>query len=103
MRICGVSGLRELRAVSSTSIWRVIAHCQDSVFRGRFCTPIFPSPRPHMFTMTLVMLDPPGPFDTLATWERHLAYLRCLPADTLLRDEMLRTAEAHIATSSPAT
>jgi hypothetical protein len=53
-----------------------------------------------MFTMTLVLLDPPGPFDTLATWKRHLAYVRSLPPDTLLRSELIEAAEAHIATSS---
>jgi hypothetical protein len=50
-----------------------------------------------MFTMTLVMLDPPGPFDTLATWERHLAYVRRLPPDTLLRAELIQDAEEAIA------
>jgi hypothetical protein len=60
--------------------------------------------RPYITAaMQIYLIDEPSPFTTLVTWERHLAALRLLPADTLLRDEMLRTAEAHIATSSPAT
>jgi hypothetical protein len=47
--------------------------------------------------MTLVLVDPPGPFDTLATWRRHLAALRCLPPDTLLRAELIESAEEAVA------
>jgi hypothetical protein len=60
-------------------------------------------PHPYIFAMRLCLIDPPGPFDTLATWLNHLEVLRRLPADTLLRDEMIRTAEAHIATVLAAT
>jgi hypothetical protein len=44
-----------------------------------------------------VMIDEPTPFDTLATWERHLSDLKRLPADTELKPEMIRTAEQSIA------
>jgi hypothetical protein len=44
------------------------------------------------------MIDPPGPFDTLATWQRHLAeYRRLLPADTILKSELIEAAEEAIA------
>jgi hypothetical protein len=49
-----------------------------------------------MFAMMLVLIDPPGPFDTLQTWQRHLRDLRTLPDGTLLRSELIQTAEAHI-------
>jgi len=53
--------------------------------------------RAHIYRMTLlVLIDPPGPFDTLATWQRHLAECRRLPADTMLKAELIETAEAHI-------
>jgi hypothetical protein len=56
--------------------------------------------------MTLVLIDPPSPFAPLATWERHLAVVRRLPGDTLLKAEMVEAADAQIerlATSLPAT
>jgi hypothetical protein len=57
-----------------------------------------------MVTMTLYLIDPPSPLDTsLATWARHLRYVQSLPADTLLRSELIEAAEAHIATSLAAT
>jgi hypothetical protein len=34
--------------------------------------------------MTLVLIDPPTPFDTLETWQRHLADVRRLPDDVAL-------------------
>jgi hypothetical protein len=56
------------------------------------------SPRPYIATaMRIYLIDPPGPFDTLATWERHLAYVRSLPPDTLLRAELIQDAEEAIA------
>jgi hypothetical protein len=45
----------------------------------------------------LVMIDPPTPFDTLATWQRHLADVRRLPDDVALKSETLRTAEEAVA------
>ncbi len=42
--------------------------------------------------MTLVLIDPPSPFAPLATWQRHLAYVRRLPPDTLLRSELIEEA-----------
>jgi hypothetical protein len=41
------------------------------------------------------LIDPPGPFDTLATWLNHLEVLRRLPADTLLKAEMVKDAEGR--------
>jgi hypothetical protein len=32
----------------------------------------------------------------LATWARHLKVVQSLPADTVLRSELIATAEAHI-------
>jgi hypothetical protein len=46
--------------------------------------------------MTLVLIDPPGAFDDLATWQRYLRDLRTLPNDTVLKAELIETAEAHI-------
>jgi hypothetical protein len=45
----------------------------------------------------LVSVDEPGPFATLATWEQHLAELKSLPADTLLKPQMIAHAEETIA------
>jgi hypothetical protein len=42
---------------------------------------------------TDLLIDEPSPFDTLATWEEHLAFLKSLPKDTGLRSQMLE--EAH--------
>jgi hypothetical protein len=47
--------------------------------------------------MRLCLIDEPTPFDTLATWQRYVADVRRLPDDTLLKSEMLRTAEEAIA------
>jgi hypothetical protein len=47
------------------------------------------------------MLDPPGPFDTLATWQRYLADVRRLPDDTLLKAELIEAAEAAVRRLSP--
>ena len=52
--------------------------------------------RAHMFAMTLVLIDPPSPFDTLATWQHHLHALRSLPDDTVLKAQMVEAAEAQI-------
>jgi hypothetical protein len=52
--------------------------------------------RAYMFAMTLVLIDPPSPFDTLETWQRHLADVRRLPDDTLLKAEMVEAAEEQI-------
>jgi hypothetical protein len=50
-----------------------------------------------MFAMTLVvMIDPPGPFDTLQTWRRHLRDLRSLSDDMVLKAELIESAVAHI-------
>jgi hypothetical protein len=44
--------------------------------------------------MTLVLIDPPSPFDTLATWQRHLADVRrsipAIPNPDLQSDNMQR-------------
>jgi hypothetical protein len=47
--------------------------------------------------MTLVLIDPPSPFATLATWQRHLAYVRGLPDDTLLKAELVEATEEAVA------
>jgi hypothetical protein len=44
----------------------------------------------------IYLIDPPSPFATLETWERHLTYLKSLPDDALLKREMLQTAEETI-------
>ncbi len=44
----------------------------------------------------LVMVDPPGPFDTLARWEQHLGELKKLPENVALRREMLQAAHKVI-------
>lgn len=43
-----------------------------------------------------VMVDEPGPFASLATWERHLASLEALPDRTLLKQQMVEVAKAVI-------
>ncbi len=48
-----------------------------------------------MFAMTLVLIDEPSPWDTLATWQDHLAAVLRLPDDTLLKAEMVEAAEAR--------
>jgi hypothetical protein len=47
--------------------------------------------------MTLVLIDPPSPFDNLATWQRHLVDVRRRPDDTVLKSETLRIAEEAVA------
>jgi hypothetical protein len=47
--------------------------------------------------MQIYLIDEPSPFATLVTWERHLAAVRRLPADTLLRAELIEAAEEAIA------
>lgn len=42
------------------------------------------------------MIDGPDPFDTLQTWEQHLAKLRQLPENVLGRDIMISYAERLI-------
>ena len=46
--------------------------------------------------MTLALVDEPSPFDTLATWRRHLADVRRLSDDTLLKAELIKTAKEAI-------
>jgi hypothetical protein len=46
--------------------------------------------------MTLVLIDPPSPFEPLATWRRHLDECRRLPDDTLLKAELIKTAKEAI-------
>ena len=43
-----------------------------------------------------MLIDPPSPFDTLATWQRHLADVRRLSDDTLLKAEPIKTAKEAI-------
>ena len=43
------------------------------------------------------MIDEPSPFAPLEAWERHLADLKALPIDTVLRPEMIELAEKMIA------
>jgi len=43
-----------------------------------------------------VMVDEPGAFDPLETWESHLTDLKRLPKNTALRDEMIARAEQII-------
>ncbi len=52
--------------------------------------------RAYVSTMTLVLINPPSPFDTLATWQRHLADVRRLSDDTLLKAELIKTAKEAI-------
>jgi hypothetical protein len=44
-----------------------------------------------------VMIDPPGPFSSLTTWEQHLAEVKTLPPNTLQRDQLIDEAEQMIA------
>jgi hypothetical protein len=54
--------------------------------------------RPYITAaMQIYLIDEPSPFTTLVTWERHLATVRRLPADTLLRAELIEAAEEAIA------
>lgn len=46
------------------------------------------------------MVDGPSPFDTMATWKHHLAWLRTLPKDTMLLPEMIADAEEMLARKS---
>jgi hypothetical protein len=51
--------------------------------------------RAYLSAMTLVLIDPPSPFDTLATWQRHLAEVRRLSDDVLLKAEMVEAADLY--------
>lgn len=42
------------------------------------------------------IIDPPGPFDTLETWERHFTLLKSLEP-SVQRDEDIKRAEKMIA------
>jgi hypothetical protein len=44
-----------------------------------------------------VLIDPPGPFDTLERWELHLQKLRSLPANVKLKPQMIAEARRQIA------
>lgn len=44
-----------------------------------------------------MLVDDPGAFDTLATWERHLTDLKKLPKDILGKAGMIKTAKEIIA------
>jgi hypothetical protein len=44
-----------------------------------------------------MLIDPPGPFDTLAEWVSHLRMLEDLPEGTFFREEMIADAKAEIA------
>jgi len=44
-----------------------------------------------------IMIDDPSPFDTLETWERHLAELKRWPDGTPLKSAIIETAEYWIA------
>jgi hypothetical protein len=46
---------------------------------------------------SLNFIDEPSRFDTLETWERHLAFLKRLPPDTVLLMDLIQTAEEEIA------
>jgi hypothetical protein len=41
-------------------------------------------------------IDPPTPYDTLETWERHLAEMRELPDTDSLKMELISEAEEII-------
>jgi hypothetical protein len=47
-------------------------------------------------TATGGLIDDPKPFDTLETWERHLADLTKLPDGWLGKAEAIEHAEQHI-------
>jgi hypothetical protein len=56
------------------------------------------SDRPATSSEPLVaMIDSPGPFSSLATWEQYLSELRALPANTIDRDHLIECAEQTIA------
>ena len=43
-----------------------------------------------------VTIDPPTPYDSLESWEKHLAELQALADETPLKDEMIKQAEEII-------
>jgi hypothetical protein len=43
------------------------------------------------------IIDPPARSAPLQTWERHLQFLRSLPDGTVLKNELISTAEQRIA------
>ena len=47
--------------------------------------------------MKIFMIDGPSPFASVETWERHLADLKSLPDDTLMKSGMIKQAEWMIA------
>jgi hypothetical protein len=47
--------------------------------------------------LVTALIDSPSPFDTLETWEQHLAMLRRMPDNTALKPEMISDAEQVIA------
>jgi hypothetical protein len=44
-----------------------------------------------------VLIDGLSPYDTRETWERHLAYLKRLPASVVLKPELMQDAREMIA------
>jgi hypothetical protein len=44
-----------------------------------------------------VLIDPPGPYDTLETWERHLSELERLPENVYLRKKLIKKARQKVA------
>ena len=46
---------------------------------------------------TLGFLDGPSRSATLERWERHLAFLKSLPNNALLKQQLIATAEERIA------
>jgi hypothetical protein len=51
--------------------------------------------------MRLCLIDEPAPFGTLATWRRHLAEVRRLPNDVMLKAELVQAAAETVARLSP--
>ena len=51
--------------------------------------------------LRLMMLDDPGPFDTLETWEQFLAEVQAMP-DFLLKDSVMENAKWVISQKKPA-
>jgi hypothetical protein len=51
--------------------------------------------------MRLSLIDPPSPFDDLATWERHLADVRRLPDDVALREAIEASRASGRANKKP--
>ena len=47
--------------------------------------------------LVTALIDSPSPFDTLETWEQHLAMLCRMPDNTDMRKELILDAEQVIA------